>query len=293
MGLSTTHISPRPGRRAATYRRVDQAADTDRPQPIITLAVDGGVLRVKGAKRPGGPRGGGRRGVITGFSRAARNRMLELFGQLKRSSEGRLPLMLTLTYPKVWNEDPTSWKRDLDTFFKRLRRQFPSCSAVWKLEFQSRGAPHFHILLFNVSWIDRLWCARTWAEVVASGDPLHIKAGTRIERVKSWKGVMAYAAKYLAKETRETATGSIGRFWGVFNREGLPIELLELPITFGQFFRLRRLLVRWHAVQTTSGRQGTSRRKKRWRPKIGGGFTGMKLFLPYTVALQLIAAAVA
>jgi hypothetical protein len=63
--------------------------------------------------------------------------------------------------------------------------------------------------------------AEHWYQVVGSGDLKHLKAGTQIQRIRSWRGVMAYASKYLGK-SQEAVASPVGRFWGIFNRADVP-----------------------------------------------------------------------
>jgi len=283
------HNSPSGRRTARHWQRIDQAADTDRPQPLMTLAVGANRLTLTGAKRPSNTPPASRRGAITGFSAAARKRLIDLVASIKKSHADGLPLFITLTYPAAWPADAAVWKAHLDAWLKRLDREFTGLSAIWKMEFQSRGAPHFHLLVFGARWIDAKWVARTWYEVVGSGDERHLMAGTEVRRVKSWKGVMFYASKYLAKKTLEQGVSNPGRFWGVYRRERLPIELLTLPLTFGQFFRLRRLLQRWAAGPKDAIAALPSGRRPRWRPRIGNDFQGFTLFADSDRTIQLLA----
>ena len=58
-------------------------------------------------------------------------------------------------------------------------------STVWKREFQRRGAPHYHVLapvsLTIAGEPVKEWISRTWYEVVASGNPKHLSAGTEVD----------------------------------------------------------------------------------------------------------------
>lgn len=47
------------------------------------------------------------------------------------------------------------------------------------LEFQDRGAPHYHILITGI--LDRQELSRMWYDIVNSGDPRHLQAGTSIQ----------------------------------------------------------------------------------------------------------------
>ena len=167
---------------------------------------------------------------------------MALLASLRRDTSP--PLFVTLTYPARWDPDPERWKRDLHAWVRRLLRRYPHASVIWRLEFQERGAPHFHLLVFGVEFIPARWVSRTWAEVVGSGDPRHERAGTRVERVRSWRGVMRYASKYLAKP-QEGPTGWTGRVWGVYGRANLPLAtFVAVRLTLDQFADVRRILAR-------------------------------------------------
>ena len=141
-----------------------------------------------------------------------------------RESLADYKIMLTLTYPMGLGEDGARAKRDLCAMLKRMRRYVENVgvdvnrySAFWFLEFQSRGAVHFH--LFLTHRFPKEWIAKSWYEIVGSEDKRHLAAGTRIESFKGGKhGISAYATKYAAKQTQKEVPagfGDPGRFWGV------------------------------------------------------------------------------
>ncbi len=115
----------------------------------------------------------------------------------------------------------------------------------------------------------KIWVALTWAEVVGSEDPQHVRAGTQCHRVRTTEGVMSYASKYIGKVNEEDA-GACGRWWGMFNRGFIPwgeVERIELPPE--QAHRLRRVALRY----INSQRRATGRHKMRLT-----GDVGMKVF---------------
>jgi hypothetical protein len=188
-----------------------------------------------------------KRGKVCGLSAGSRRRLQRRLASINRDVAG-LPLFVTLTYPGEWSDDGRVWKRDLKAWWKRLRRRWPGASAVWRLEFQRRGAPHYHLLLFGVPSLPVKWLARSWYEVVGSGDERHLLAGTQVQRVKSWRGVAAYASKYMAKVGGGPAVAlDVGRVWGVLGGEHLPVLVVDVLTTFGEFFKLRRVLRRYLA----------------------------------------------
>lgn len=229
LGLSTPHISPHAPSGSS-----------------LVVPVGGSVVRLAGPKGMSREqsRPGGLRGKITVFSRSSRRRLLFMLGSINRKDCTVLPLFVTLTYPSSWPDDPKEWKRHLDVFIKRLRRRYPEVCVIWRLEPQQRGAPHYHLLIFGVSFLPKQWLSQNWFQVVGSGDDRHLRAGTQVAQVKSWKGVMSYASKYIGKISAEVADlfGSVGRWWGVYGREFLPIQLVKMGITSRQFFNLRRIL---------------------------------------------------
>lgn len=295
MGLSMAHNSPGGLSRSRRYQLIDQAADTDRPQPKMTLAVGGSLLKLQFAKIPTGPRRAARRGPITAFTAGSRGRLFELLGSINQAASPRLPLFITLTYPKIFPTDRATIKGHLDTWLKRLRRAHPTCAVIWKLEYQRRGAPHFHILLFNVVWLDRHWLARAWFQVVDSGDPLHLKAGTRVEFIRSWKGVMHYASKYVAKVVGLPDGCDPGRFWGVAGRGFLPIVLAVALISFQGFYQARRTILLYYKARRRAmlqrsgeGAVAVGVPPEGWHPRFRSGADGCKLFLPYKQLARLV-----
>ena len=94
----------------------------------------------------------------------------------------------------------------------------------------------------------RAWFAVNWYEIVSSSEPRYLAAGTRVEAVRSRRGVMAYASKYLAKVEDDPATEyeSIGRCWGIMGRENLPwAEIVKMDLSPDQGVRLRRAASRY------------------------------------------------
>lgn len=153
-------------------------------------------------------------------------------------------LFVTLTYPANWPGSWSTWKRHLDTWLKRTRRRLPAAAGAWKLEPQTRGAPHFHLLVVGASFMAKDWLSRSWYEVVGSGDPKHLAAGTNVQLAHSHRGVVAYAAKYTAKhqELPDSWQGGVGRWWGIFNRAGLGIEWQTLALWDTEFYSALRII---------------------------------------------------
>jgi hypothetical protein len=105
----------------------------------------------------------------------------------------------------------------------------------------------------NMSFAD--WASLAWYNVVGSHNVDHLKAGVRVERVKTWGGVMSYCAKYMAKEDCGfLADVSFGRSWGIFNREAVPwAKMIDINLDNEVGVRLRR--VARHYLERRCGRK--------------------------------------
>jgi hypothetical protein len=156
------------------------------------------------------------------------------------------PLFWTATYPRQYDPNPRRWKRDLKAMAKRLQRHFPEIAIEWRLEAQKRGAPHFHCLLYNVDFIKKRWMARQWYEVVGSGDKRHLRRGSRIEKIRTIRGVQSYVSKYMTKpgdQEHDFGPGvRPGRFWGIIGRAYLPRTPVELDANDMAFHKVRRVI---------------------------------------------------
>lgn len=234
----------------------------------LTAYHGGQYAELRPPPRQSRPSGGGPRGRVTGFSKSSRRRLTRLMASI---DTGRIavPLLVTLTYPSAFPHDPETCNAHLRAFRERLTRRFGKAAAVWKKEYQRRGAPHYHLLLFLDVPPEQLrsWVSDSWYQVVGSGDLRHLRAGTQVVRVKSWRGARGYAAKYLGKlETLQACSVSglsssplgTGRSWGVWYRNLLPITADLYYANLRQFFRLRRCLWRLSGQRSTHRMEATS-----------------------------------
>lgn len=199
----------------------------------------------------------GKRSVITSFSWDSRKRLMNLMASM---DDSRKALFVTLTYGESWPGEPLVWKRHLDSFWKAVARRYPGASAVWKLERQARGAPHYHLLVWGVPFLPHEWAAAVWGRVTGDESAKHLAAGVEVRALRSHRGAMHYTAKYVAKvddfglaelaraeaEAAEVVRAGgvstvdfaeerarllerlgpwvkVGRWWGVLGRESLPL----------------------------------------------------------------------
>jgi len=106
---------------------------------------------------------------------------------------------------------------------------------------QKRGVEHTYMSFFD-------WVSLAWYHVVGSGNRDHFLAGCRVERVRTWGGVLSYCAKYMSKTDSENwmADLAVGRSWGIFNRALMPwAKLVELDLDDDVGNRVRRIARRY------------------------------------------------
>lgn len=153
--------------------------------------------------------GRGDRGVITGFSKRSKKNLMDRFAIIDKE-KARNATFITLTYVENM-QDHRKAERDMDTFLKRLLREKEGVFGVWKKEEQDRGAIHFHLMVWNLKWLDRDWLRYTWSEVAntwqeavcSDGETEMLPAFTRIERCASVRKCWYYLAKYIGKEEKQ------------------------------------------------------------------------------------------
>jgi len=85
----------------------------------------------------------GKRQRVTALSPRALNRL----AILATSTPVRFKSLITLTYGANFVLDGTKVKYHLNFMLTKLRRSYGKFDYLWFLEFQARGAPHFHILV--------------------------------------------------------------------------------------------------------------------------------------------------
>lgn len=195
----------------------------------IAIELQGSVVQmVNVVHKPKGNPTPTRRGLIVGFSKASRRRMIEFTARLDLRQ--RKVVFMTLTFSG--SPSPKAAKAALNRFLMRIRRKYPWVSGVWRLEPQERGAPHFHCMLFRFPFVPQRALQRSWEE--CTGEKMS-RLDVRLAR--GLKSVMAYVSKYIGKASPADANGSLvnasylnsegdnwqGRVWGYLNRGALPV----------------------------------------------------------------------
>lgn len=178
-------------------------------------------------------------GVVTGWSPRSKRRFRLRMASIPWREVAYV--FLTLTYPDEFPHDPEVWKRQLHAFFQAWSRQYGTPKAVWVLEFQRRGAPHFHIVFEAPESVQRArgetegmlelsklrrWYAGTWHRIVTGCDGDHARARDLGEGCVPW-----HYERHLEVEHCKSATGAreaisyLERELGKENQKSLPAYL--------------------------------------------------------------------
>jgi hypothetical protein len=287
-------------RAAALRRRESQVGlSTCNNQPQVhyrpakaTIALGGNLIRVIGPELPGDAMRAKRKpGTVRGkvgaeFSPSSRRYLLRELGAINQSRLLYKTLMVTLTYPETWPGSPAEWKKNLLAFVKRVLRRYPGAAGFWRLEPQARGAPHFHLIIFNVRYLPFDWVGAAWADITAG----NAAACSETRRARSYRGVMSYAAKYMAKVGGDAGftagpggevLSEVGRLWGKFNADGLPVDLRTYTLTMDQFYPLRRQIFRKQRADDRA-------RGVKFRRAARDATSGVTVFMDWFSAAQLV-----
>jgi hypothetical protein len=241
----------------------------------VEYAEGGSIARIKppdkirvgrkSSRRRGRPKGA----RIKKFSWSARLRMRELTASISKKTSKAL--LVTLTYPEhvgsgSYYVDPETAKRKhLEALKKRFERRYGPHCVIWRMEFQGREVPHFHLLIFfdptlPISKAELAemqdFFAKTWWDVCGRLSEDHLKTGTRVERPRSLVKTMRYMAKAEALQGEQDSSGDeglpAGKRWGVWRQELLPITWKVIKVALKDAFQMRRFLRRLLGLDSRS-----------------------------------------
>lgn len=247
---------------------------------VLTWAIGGRLLVLRGVPSGDPPQGGGLRSGITTFSRQSRKRLMQAFASLDELAAVNLSLFITLTYHDSYPLDARGWYADLTSFLDRLEYHYPEAATIWRLDFQERGAPHYHLLTLNTPYIPKGKITSWWAEIAHSASPLAGRYATNVQRPCSWRHTCAYVSKYMAKASTMALPVSTGRWWGISRRGLLPRNIETLDITERTFYALKSLILDRIPADKLP-------------PYVRFGGKGFWTMLPYEDAFELLRRALA
>ena len=247
-----------------------------------------------------------KRKPISHFSYKSRGRLLELVSKLNKSiCNPNLVLFITLTAPSVGWMDVTGeeWKKRLNNFNTQLRQTFGnnnSFCGIWRLEFQKRGSPHFHLITYNM-FIPHKWVSGKWNKICSVGLSFkermkHLQSGTQVAVAREWESVDDYFSKTMSYVCKDEGWKNLpllpngkpdqfriewmkrfGRHWGYICKSNLD-KLTNL--TFGvfktkqQYYKVRRWIRKY--IQSSRRRKLGSNYNKAVGKKLDNIFKNKK-----------------
>lgn len=193
------------------------------------------------------PRGFKSRGKVpyrgwTAKSLAANRNFLQSFDE--RELAGHMGVWLTLTVGAAEIPSPVQFSRLFDSWWRRIRKRQVRC-LHWVIEFQKRGAPHLHILLYfedtvqqSEFWERSLYLRRSWIDFMGhTGARL---SGQRAVLITDYNGLLQYVEKHASKALSEVSHGHIrvpdswqdvtGRMWGKKGRWPSPAPVVDIEV---------------------------------------------------------------
>lgn len=261
------------------------------------ITLQGELLKVQTVSPASSIPHGAKRGNVSEFSDQSRMRMLQTVARIDRGKvkfAANTVKFITLTYP--FNQrDAVRAKRDLKVMLQRIRREFDDCWVLWRMEYQKRGAIHFHLLCGNMPYWDVEQAQDAWCEVTGTT----ARNSLDLEIVRSMNGVMFYVAKYMAKPVKASEGDSAPK-------DDTPKGWIrvESPHVEGEMSRGHRYVnidtgeSVWTPLQARCASLGSSVSQKRPQPKKGsiksewvGRFWGVsgRQFMPYAPIQELFA----
>lgn len=183
------------------------------------------------------------RGTITSFTYKARARIMRKMASINIELAG-LPIFITLSYPEQYPASSKIYKQHLHTFIIYLSRQYPKAWGIWRLEYQDRGSPHYHFLLWGEADISKEYLIKSWHSIINSQDQNHLQYGIHISNIESIHGIFAYVSKALGKlqDKSFVPTDNPGRFWGVINKKLWKVTIFESETDRVTHFRILRVI---------------------------------------------------
>lgn len=179
---------------------------------------------------------------------------------------------ITLTWPSEFPTDGMVVREKRLRMLRKLKK-YGVEEYTWTLEFQERGAPHIHILIDR--YVDLRWLSEEWYEIVGSGDPRHLKAGTEINEIRDITKTKLYMCSYARKKDQKDVPKeyiNCGRFWDS-NRSVKPQEVEICEYTdVREMNRESRNITRWRKAVKRKTQKSTGKKYKAWKVENGKGF---------------------
>ncbi len=198
------------------------------------------------------------RSTVDTFSKSSRRRM---FNTLSKMRFGTLTKgkMLTLTYHENFDRPVDELKKDFSNFLQWLRDNIDGAHYMWRVEFQKRGAIHYHVLVWAKKGDRKLHsksfdlrASRAWHQIADPTSVHHERFGFDSKTISDYRHACSYVSKYVAKVSEEREVSYRGRRWAT--SVGFPVgPVAEVELSRQGFRLLQKLIVSLLAPHVPAG----------------------------------------
>jgi hypothetical protein len=233
----------------------------------------------------------GKRSIVAGITKPARNRLLKTLAMVARTDCCAFVTLTTHFCETEWEES----KNDFHRFRNNLQQRYPEVCGVWRFAWQTRGAAHYHLLFWGFgedesqrvdfeASLHRIWLKATGEQ----GDAASRKHAVDAVFVHDFRACGFYLALYQSDQTvTNHDEKESGRTWGIIRRSELDLRpKLVFELTDYQAQYVRRVLRNVRRVRQLA-RTG-KRQRKGYGPlaRRSGSFSS---FLPVEESSRLFA----
>lgn len=259
------------------------------------------------------PRQISKRGTIKKFTRKSRQRFMVKTSKINQDTvDPKSVVFGTVTAPSPafadgagWRE--VDWSSRLNNLLTQFRQKFKGTAfcGFWRRELQDRGAPHWHLVLINIPYVDHGWLATTWNNIAAAGlsfreKQKHLMSGTSIELARDWNAINDYCSKTMAYVQKDETwkyyqnfgeqylpdgrpnpqydpefiawTEGLGRHWGVINKSNLDAICEVVVDKFDnqeQYHKVKRVMDKYVSSAIKRKLESKHKSKRNYNKKVG------------------------
>ena len=169
---------------------------------------------------------------IKKFSEKSRKHLFNIFNCLEYSEYG-LPCFISATWHYDAPSERTALKSDLEKFVQMLKRGLPEFHSIWKLEYQKRGAPHFHFILLPLDKKEKMYTPERekfikekWLSLKKCKCKSCASYAIKTVNCESYLMSISYISKEIAKVQDNYFDHDLGRIWGTSQNMRINHKLL-------------------------------------------------------------------
>lgn len=200
---------------------------------------------------------------IQRFSKKSRTRMFHRLNQLQ-VSQLSTGLFTSCTFHEDYEISQEFIDEKRQKFLRILRDKIKDLVYVWRVEFQERGAPHFHFIFWTLNPelnFESVYYKRiirdAWYQVKECQCKGCRRHSVKTLTVSSFRKTAGYVSKYIAKEDEEIPEECTGRRWGwSSNTPANPV--LDVEILPWQEEKLKKLVKKWIRIRLAKNNRDDS-----------------------------------